>query len=355
MPRVTSRPAAAVVSLCVLALCPAGASAVDYLTPVGSINVGQPLARIVADPVRGKVYGFTAAGDVLFIDRASLSVQKTIPTGRALTDIDVASDGSFMTVLDNVTRGYWNQPPAVYAIKYDLATQTQSGFTMVQSPLYHMALGRPNRIVGVQTNQWVNVFQNDATTGAQLSTAGGGYFGSGSTDYETVTLVTNPQGTRLFRTDIGISSIAVMAWDISGDSLVPAGSRGVGSYATEPVFINSNGSSLYVGDLRLNPMNLNQVLGVFPETIYAANADNTLAFGATSIFDPAGGGKLGNMPLNSSKMVLGEYDRYLYAWNASTNRLNVYQVIPEPASLATATIAASLALLSRRRRDRHCR
>src|SRR5437899_1906037 len=80
---------------------------------VGAINVGQPLTRIVADPVRGKVYGFADNGDVVFMDRSTMSVTQTIHTGRALTDIDVAPDGSFMTVLDNVTRAYWGQPPAV--------------------------------------------------------------------------------------------------------------------------------------------------------------------------------------------------------------------------------------------------
>ena len=101
---------------------------------VGAINVGQPLTRIVADPVRGKVYGFADNGDVVFMDRSTMSVTQTIHTGRALTDIDVAPDGSVMTVLDNVTRAYWGQPPAVYVLKYNLSTQSQSGITFVQSP-----------------------------------------------------------------------------------------------------------------------------------------------------------------------------------------------------------------------------
>ena len=327
------------------------ASAAVWLQDVGSISVGQSLGRIVADPVRDKVYGIAANGDVVFMDRTTLSIDKTISTGRKLTDIDVASDGSFMTVLDNVTREYWNQPPATYLIKYDLATQTHLGIKIIHSPLYHMALGRPNRIVGVAVNQWVNIYENDATSGIQLSTTFGGY--AGSSDWENVTFATNPQGTRLYRTETGISSINVMAWDISTDTITSIGSRTVGSYGTEPIFINSNDSSLYVGDLRLNPANLQQVLSMFPETIYAATADNTLAFGANNIYDPTFGGILGSMPFSATKIAIGEYDHYLYAWDASTNCVHVFQIVPrivpEPSTLCL-LLAASFCVLFMRRR-----
>jgi hypothetical protein len=325
-------------------------SAAPLVQEVGQINVGQPLGRIVADPVRPRVYGIAANGDVVFMDRTTMAVQKTIQTNRKLTDIDVAPDGSFMTVLDNVTREYWNQPPATYLLKYDLNTQAQSGQTFAQSPLFHMALGRPDRVAGVAVNQWVNVYQVNTATGAQLSTAGGGYFGSGSTDWSTVTLVSNPQGTRMYRTEIGISSIELLAFDISTDTITSAGARTVGSYTTEPVFINSTGSSLYVGDLRINPMNVSQVTGLFPENIYAATGDDQLAFGASGIYDPAWGTYLGAMPYSSTRMTIGEADRYLYALDATGSTVHVMRVVPEPARLPL--LLGALTLLARRaRRD----
>jgi len=316
---------------------------------VGGINAGEPLVRIVADPVRGKVYGIADNGDILFMDRATLSVEKKIATGRKLTDIDVSADGSFMTVLDNVTREYWNQPPSTYVLKFDLQSQSQSGITLVQSPLFHMALGRQNRITGVAVNQWVNVYQDDATTGAQLSTTSGGYFGSGSTDWQTLTLVSNPAGTRMFRTDIGISSIEVMAFDTSTDTITGAGARTVGSYTTEPVYINSSGTSLYVGDLRLNPNNLQQTLGIFPENIYAATGNDTLAFGANNVYDPTWGNVLQAMPVHSTQLTMGQFDQYLYAWDGGTNRVQVMEV-PEPGGTGLVAAGAAAMCLRRRRR-----
>ena len=340
------RPLAVVGIFCAIiaAVCaqaPAAAPIVEY---VGPINAGLPLGRIVADPVRPRVYGIADNGSVVFMDRTTMSAPKTILTNRKLTDIDVAPDGSFMTVLDNVTREYWNQPPATYILKYDLNTQTQTGQSFVQSPLFQMALGRPDRAAGVGLNQWVNVYQVNTATGAQLSTAGGGYYGTA--DWQTPTLITNPQATRMYRTELGISSIELLAFDISTDTITGAGSRTVGSYATEPVFINSTGSSLYVGDLRVNPMNLSQVTGLFPENIYAATGDDLLAFGASGIYDPAWGTYLGAMPYNSTRMTIGEGDRYIYALDAAGSTVHVMRIVPEPTMMAPAL--AALLFLSRR-------
>ena len=144
--------------LCAM-ICAAGteAQAGDYLEYVGAIPVGRPLGRIVGDPVRPKVYGMTGTGDVVFIDRTSMAVEKVTPTGRCLRDVDVDPAGRFLTVLDNITGEYWNQPPSVYVLTFDLATQAPSAIVMAQAPMYQMALGRPDRFVGVGLNQWVKL------------------------------------------------------------------------------------------------------------------------------------------------------------------------------------------------------
>jgi hypothetical protein len=88
---------------------------------------------------------------------------------------------------------------------------------------------------------------------------------------------------------------------------------------------------------------------MFPETIYATTADNTLAFGANSIYNPTFGTILGAMPINTTKMTIGEYDHYLYAWDASTNRVHVFEIVLEPGTLGL-LLAASLCVLFMRRR-----
>lgn len=324
------------------------AQADAILTYEGYIPVGQPLGRVVGDPVRGKIYGISTAGNVVFMDRASMSVQKTITTGRKLTDIDVAPDGSFMRVLDNVTNEYWNQPPATYVISYDLTTQLQSSQIIAQAPMYQMALGRTNRIVGVQWNQWVDGYQVNAATGSLLSTRSFGYY-SGTTWNNPNTMVATSDGTRVFRTDVGISSIDLLALDASGDTLVSAGNRTVGSYNLEPVFINSSDSSLYVGDLRLNPWDISQVLGVYPENIIAATGDDQYAFGVNGVYDPASGATLGTLPVHYQMMTMGDKDRYLYAFDTSNQRLHVMRIVPEPTSLGLWVLGA-WGLARRRRR-----
>ena len=141
--------------LAVLVLCFAvPASAEDPVTYLGAIDVNLPLGRIVADPVRAKVYGITDQGDLVFIDRLSWSVEKVISTGRVLRDVDIHPSNNHLTVLDNITGEYWNQPPNVYLIDYSLETQTPSGIVFAQAPMYQVAHGRPDRVVGVQLNQW---------------------------------------------------------------------------------------------------------------------------------------------------------------------------------------------------------
>lgn len=330
-----------VVVLLVVGFAGLSAAADDYVTYLGAIPVDKPLGRIVADPVRAKVYGITENGDVVFIDRNSWSVENVVSTGRVLRDIDLHPSNNHLTVLDNVTGEYWGQPPAVYVLDFDLASQEPSGIVLAEAPLYQMAHGRADRIIGVETNQWVSVYQLDASSGALLDTAGGGYYG-GSTWMGPNLFATNSSGTRLYRTDIGISSIDVLAFDISTDEIVPLGGRQVGSYGTEPVFINSTDTSLYVGDIRLDPDNLSSVLGVYPETILAATGDDSLAFGAGGVYDPVWGDRLQDMPVSNDMMVLGEDERYLYSFDTGTQQLHVMRVVPEPSTLALLTLGGCL-------------
>jgi len=305
-------------------------SAAQPIEYVGSVSVNEPLGRIVADPTKPEVYGITSTGDVVFIDCRGRTVQKVISTGRVLRDIDVDSQGRYMYVLDNVTGAYWNQPPAVYVLKYDLASQSAADIKLANAPMYQMALGRTNRWLGVGLNQWVSAYQVNSQTGALLSSADGGYYGSA--EWNAQTFVSTSDGNRLFRTEIGISSIDLIAYDTSTDTITKINTRGVGSYSTEPVFINSTDSSLYVGDLRIDPGNISTVLGMFPETIYAATGDNSLAFGTGFVYDPVWGTRLQSMPVNFSMMAIGDNDQYLYSFDTASQKLHIMHVVPEPVS-----------------------
>ncbi len=327
-----TRTRASMVVVLTVALAATVAVADDYVTYVGAIDVNLPLGRIVADPIRSKVYGITGTGDVVFMDRASLSVDNVVSTGRVLRDIDINPDGNHLTVLDNVTGEYWNQPPAVYALDFDLTSQSASGISLLQAPLYQMGFGRPSRIVGIATNQWVDVYQMNAATGAVLDTASGGYYGSATWSGPNC-FVTNSTGTRLYRTELGISSIELIMFNTSTDNITQMDSRDVGSYSSEPVFLNSTDTSLYVGDVRYNPDNIDQVLGMYPEHIFAATGDDSLAFGVNGVYDPLWGTKLQDLPFGTNMMALGENEHYLYCFDTSTQKLHVMSVIPEPGTL----------------------
>ena len=320
----------------------------EYLKYVGKVSVGTNLGRIVADPTRAAVYGISDTGQVCFINTETLSVDKVIATNRKLTDIDVDPAGRFICVLDNVTNQYWNQPPATYLLTYDLNTRTQSGAVVAQAPLYELALGRANRVAGVEWNQWVSAYLVDTQSGNVLSTADGGYYGGGSWT-DPITLVSSSDGNRLYRTEVGISSIQLRAYDTSTDIMKFLAGRTVGSYSSEPVFINSSGTSLYVGDIRLNPANITQVQGLFPETIFAATGDDRLAFGMNYIYDPTWGTRLGSLPVNFRMMAMGYNDQYLYAFDSSLRELHIMSVVPEP--MTCLLLGSGLAVLRRRRRE----
>jgi len=314
----------------------------------GAINVGLPLGRIVADPTRPQIYGISVNGEVVFMDRLTMTVEETIATGRVLTDIDIHPSGQTISVLDNITGEYWNQPPATYVLSYDVDTQSQSDILFAQASFFQMAWAGNGRIAGVQTNQWVSAYLVNATTGARLSTCGAGYYGNASWATPN-TLVTSHDGSRMFRTDVGISSIDVMAFDTSGDTISQIEGRTVGSYALEPVFVNSTDSSLYVGDIRLDPFDLDTLLGMYPEMIYAATGDDAFAFGTDGIYDPVFGGRLGDMPVQSTMMTIGENDRFLYAFDTDLQQLHVMEIVPEPVSVLILA-AGTLAYAARRRR-----
>lgn len=312
--------------------CAAVARADDYLTYEGTIDVGRSLGRIVGDPIRSKVYGITGGGDVVFMDRTSMSVENVIATGRALHDVDIHPSNDYLTVLDNITGEYWNQPPKVYVIDYDLQTQSPSRIVFADAPMYQMAHGRDNRIVGVGLNQGVSAYQVDATTGERLSSIGAGFYGDADWGDPGV-FVANSTGTRVYFTDTGLGLIGLHVFDTSTDTVSGLPGRTVGSYNKEPVFINSTDTSLYVGDLRVDPDNVSNTLGVFPENILAATGNDRFAFGAGGVYDPVWGDRLQDMPAGSNMMALGEYERYLYAFDRGTQQLHVMSIVPEPSTL----------------------
>ncbi len=123
----------------------------------------------------------------------------------------------------------------------------------------------------------------------------------------------------------------------------------MGSYSNVPVFLNSTDSSLYVGDLRVDPDNVRRTLGIFPEHILAATGNDRFAFGAGGVYDPVWGNRLQDMPVGSNTMALGENDRYLYAFDRGVQRLHVMSVVPEPAALSLVGLGSLLLLRHRRR------
>jgi hypothetical protein len=84
--------------------------------------------------------------------------------------------------------------------------------------------------------------------------------------------------------------------------------------------------------LRLDPQNIGSVLGLFPETIYAATGNDSLAFGTNFVYDPTWGTKLQSMPVSFNMMTIGDYDHYLYSFDPGTQKLHVMYVVPEPMS-----------------------
>jgi len=331
-----------ILSIILVGLTLSSVEGAPVLSYKGAVNVGRPLGRIVADPFRPKVYGITGTGDIVFIDRTTMSVEKVVSTGRTLRDIDVDPLGNRLLVLDNVTGQYRNQPAAVYIEEYDLDTQALASTSFVKAPLYQMALGRPGRILGVGLNQWVDAYQVNRETGNVLSSCSAGFYGKA--EWKTPTFASTNDGQRLFRTELGISSIELIAFDTSTDTIHEIDSRYVGSHSPEPIFLNSTNSSLYVGGLRVNPDNINELLGTFPEDIYAATGNDLFAFGTDFIYDPSSGIKLGEMPIGSTMMTIGDYDQYLYAFDKDTMELQVMQVVPEPASLFLFAVGGLLAL-----------
>jgi len=302
----------------------------EYITYVGAIDVGHPLGRIVADPVRSKVYGITAEGDIVFIDRNSWSVENVVSTSRLLRDIDIHPSNDYLSVLDNVTGEYWDQPAAVFILNYDLETQELSGILLAQAPFYQMAFGPTDRIVGVEVNQFVSVHLVDSTTGGWIDSVSAGTYSS--TEWTGPNFfITNADGTRVYRTELASSPNDLQMIDSSTDDLSLIDTREIGTgFGSEPVFLNSTETSLYAGSTRLDPNNLDLVLGVFPESIYAATGDDTLAIGLDSVYDPAWGTNLQAMPVSNNMMVFGEGEQYLYSFDTSTEQLHVMTVGPKP-------------------------
>ena len=275
-----------------------------------SIYLGPNIVRIKNDKVRPYIYALSKTyNSLLFINKESKVVEKTIPVGPSPSDLDINLDNSKMYIAN-----YGSSKIAVIDLDtqekiYDLSLDTQSG--LWDGNPYRLVCIGSDKLVYTSEDQWNYIKLLNASDGSLISWNSSVYYPG---------LITNPDKTSLFVTESNSTGVNTYRYNLENDQLsfVERSEKFYyyNGFGTRDACISQDGKYLfYIGSkLMLNDLQTN--LGSFSDTIYACNYDGSIAIGSEYIWDANNFSIIRKLPFKiSGIMVLDTDDKTLYIYN----------------------------------------
>ncbi len=279
-----------------------------------SIAVGTQIEKMMVDPNRPFIYAVDRVNNaLLFINTDLGALTKTIDVGSSPVDLDINLDGDKLYIANFGS----TQINVV-----DLNTQ-EIGFSFFVDPDIGTWDGNPYRIAALSNNrlaftsedQWNSIKIVNAETGVNLS--------NGASIYRP-NLFTNLAGTVLYAAESGSSGSQVYRYNVdSGNSLNEVDESSSGS-AQRGSFITHDGQYIFFRKQKILANNLQSTLGTFPDNIYAANADGSIALGEDQYYNGENFAILGNLPVTSEVMASDPNEDIFYIYNAVSSSIVVF-------------------------------
>ncbi len=293
------------------------ASNTECLKPYegASINVATQVEKMIVDPDRPFLYAIDRVNNsLLFIDTDQGLLTKSIGVGSSPTDLDISLDGEKLYIANFGSTQINVVDLNTQEIDFSFFVNTNVG-TWDGNPYRLTALSN-NRLAYSSEDQWNSVKIVDATTGNHLDAGGSIYQPN---------VFSNPEGDVLYIAESGSSGSQVIRYNLSGNNLNEVDESNSGS-ARRNGFISYNGEFIFFRRQKLLANNLQSVLGTFPEEVYTANSDGSIALGEEQYYSGDNFSILGNLPVTSRVMASDPNDNDIfYIYNATTSRIVVFQ------------------------------
>jgi hypothetical protein len=246
---------------------------------------GYRLSKIIADPVRPRLYGLDVERrQVVSIDRTTGAALRTVVVGSTPTDLEIDAAGTF------IYTGHFDT--------YGFAQIDAESFTFVKiipSPQdsYDIAPLGGNRMVSIDMDQWNVPAIIDIGTGSVRSLAGPGP-SEGA-------LFATTDGKALFIGESAVGGSEIRRYDVSGGEFVSGTSSysGAGSGFGAPerrVVGTPDGTSIYYAGYCLDGTNLQTKRYKQTDGILSVTPNGKLAISATKVYRVSDGTALATLP-----------------------------------------------------------
>lgn len=296
------------------------AYATTTYSKIGEIYSGGGVSQMVWSPSNNTIIVRNGFGSVRVINSttgAEIGIQYS--QGK-FTDISLSPDERYAYVADfgGENIGYGTPSSPSYVSIYDLQNGTWASYG-VSGVAYRVEAMSSNTFLLLSSDQWVTLTAN--TWGAGGVTINGTKSWSlyyGNIEY-------SPQTGRVIHGNSGSSSYEINALKWDGSAFVSQ--EGSGTYGSAQgyggtVVLSTDGSSFYYGALQVDALNVAFNKHVFPELIYAANAN--FAFGNGNYYDATSGNLLGTLGITTTIYALDKNSNDFWAFDATTQQLQHY-------------------------------
>jgi DNA-binding beta-propeller fold protein YncE len=287
-----------------------------YYQNVGDFLAGVPLgvrarppaplssysiSRLVADPVRPRVYGLDRAHQrVVAIDTTSGLATGAIIVGSQPSDLTVSASGSTL----------WVAHEAMLALgKIDLASWQLSGFVQVPIDSWDVEAIGDAWVAAIDFDQWTSPTLVDATTGAVTDSKYGIVYAGA--------LAAAADGKSLFVGESGITGGNVFRYDVSSGKLVQTArsSYDNGYGFPDParaIQSAADGSFVFYAGYSIEGTGLATLNYLQPDTILTVTHDGRLAISATKVYRASDGMLLGTLPVAGTSQAATPDGKSLY-------------------------------------------
>lgn len=280
------------------------------------IDLGVNIVRMKMDPSRPYIYAIDQINNsMLFINKESRSVEKTIFVGSSPSDIAINMDGSKAYIAN-----FGSTQIAVIDLDTqekidDLFVDTQSG-SWDGNP-YRLACISDNLLVWVTKTSWATVRLINAETGTLVQAVNGSYSAPCG-------LVTTSDKEVLFATEAGNTGAEAKRLNYSQNTLTEVdNSDGNSNWNGHDAPLSGDDKYLFYNYKKLLANNLNSNLGSFTEHIRACNHDGSIAIGEENIWDAETFSIIKPLPISSEIMRLDQDDNTIYIYDNNTSKIYI--------------------------------
>ncbi|HWA78254.1 MAG TPA: hypothetical protein VG937_38225 [Polyangiaceae bacterium] len=275
-----------------------------------SINVGTQVEAMCTDPKRPYLYAVDKVNNsLLFVNLNSRKVEKSIFVGSAPVDLDLGLDANELYVANFGSTQISVVDLEKQEIGRSLFVDTSKGIW--DGNPYRLAVTANDTLVFTSEDQWNDLKLVNAQNGGSIAAVGSLY----SPDLEATA-----DGAFLFVGESG-SSNGLHRFAVTEATLQEVDQSTAGG--ARKVVLSGDEKFVFYGSNKILAANLKSVLGKFAETIYATNADGSLAIGNASIFDGNTFATLASLPVSTTVMATSADGATLYLYDIKTSKITL--------------------------------